>query len=105
MPLSRRYSPEHPPQESCLFGMDFSYILPVGVSISGGQLDIFQNVVPPVAADADWTKGPMQNRGRVIYCNLTGGVEGKDYQLRWEVWDTAGNTWQRTGLVLCAQTS
>ena len=85
--------------------MDFSRILPPGVTITGGQLDIFKNVAPPVAADTDWTKGPMASRGRVVYCNLTGGIEGTDYQLRWEIWDSSGNTFQRTALVLCAQTS
>lgn len=105
MPLSRRYTPEHPPLDSCLFGMDFSFILPPGVSISGGQLDIFTNTADPVPADGDWTKGPISNRGRTIYCNLTGGVEGVDYQLRWQIWDTSGNEFNRTALVLCAQTS
>ena len=105
MPLSRRYSPEHPPLESCVFGIDFSAILPVGISIAGGQLDIFKNVTPYAAADSDWTKGPIYNVGRVLCCNLTGGVEGTDYQLRWQMSDTAGNVWYRTGLVLCAQTS
>lgn len=105
MPLSRRYSPEKPPLEDTLFGMDFSFILPPGVGISGGQLDIFTNTQPPVAADADFTKGAISNRGRALYCMLGGGRDGIDYQLRWEMWDTAGNTWQRTGLVLCAQTS
>ena len=105
MPLSRRYSPEHPPQDSCLYGMDFSAILPPGVTITGGQLDIFRNLQPPVAADADFTKGAVFNLDRAIYCTLSGGVEGNDYQLRWEIWDSGGNRWQRTAMVLCAQTS
>jgi hypothetical protein len=105
MPLSRRYTPEHPPQDNVLYGMDFSFILPPGVGISGGQLDIFWNIQPPVAADADWTKGEIFALGRALYCQLGGGTEGKDYQLRWEAWDSEGNTWQRTALVLCAQTS
>ena len=105
MPLSRRYTPEKPPQEDTLFGMDFAPILPPGVGITGGQLDIFHNVVPPVAADADFVKGPIASREKALYCRLSGGIEGKDYHLRWEMWDSAGNTWQRTGLILCAQTS
>ena len=105
MPLTRRYTPEHPPGESCLFGLDYSFVIPPGVGISEGSLSIFTNVVPPVAADADWTKGAVTIRGRAVYAQLSGGVEGKDYQLRWSCTDTAGNVWPRTTLVLCAQTS
>jgi hypothetical protein len=85
--------------------MNFEFILPPGTTITGGQLDIFRNIQPPVAADGDWTKGAVFSVDRAIYCMLGGGVEGNDYQLRWEVWDSQGNTWQRTGLILCAQTS
>jgi hypothetical protein len=105
MPISRRYSPEHPPGESCNFGLDYSFIVPPGVGISSGSLSIFTNTVPPVAADTDWVKGVVTVRGRAIYANLSGGIEGKDYQLRWTAVDTEGNSFPRTTLVLCAQTS
>jgi hypothetical protein len=105
MPLSRRYTPEHPPGESCLFGMDFSFVLPPGIGIAGGNLDIMTNTNPPTPAKTDWVIGTVQSRGRALYCQLSGGVEGTDYQLRWTAQDTQGNLWPRVGLVLCAQTS
>jgi hypothetical protein len=105
MPLSRRYTPEHPPGESCLFGMDYSFVLPPGVGIASGTLDIQRNTNPPVEAVNDWSMGQILNRGRALYCRLQGGVEGVDYQLRWTAYDTQGNTWPRTALILCAQTS
>ena len=105
MALSRRYTPEHPPGESCLFGLDYSFVIPPGVGIASGALSIFTNTAPPVAADTDWTKGTVTVQGRTVYAQLSGGVEGKDYQLRWSATDTAGNVFPRTTLVLCAQTS
>jgi hypothetical protein len=44
-------------------------------------------------------------RGRALYAMLAGGVAGTDYQLKWTALDTAGRTWPRTALVLCADTS
>jgi hypothetical protein len=105
MPLSRRYTPEHPPGESCPFGLDFSFLIPPGIGIASGALSIFTNTVPIASADADWTVGPVTVQGRTLYAVLTGGVEGKDYQLRWTATDTQGNVWPRTTLVLCAETS
>ena len=105
MPLSRRYTPEHPPGESCLYGLDYSYVIPPGVGISSGTVTIMSNTVPPADATADWTIGTVNVRGRAIYARLSGGVEGKDYQIRWTAVDTDGNTWPRTCLQLCAQTS
>ena len=105
MPLSRRYSPEHPAAESATFGMDFSFLLPPGIGIASAALDIFTNAVPPALADSDWNKGAVTVLGRTVYAQLTGGVEGKDYQLRWLARDTLGNSWRRTALILCAQTS
>lgn len=105
MPLSRRYSPEHPPGESCSFGLDYSFILPVGVGLEDGQLAILTNTAAPADASADWTIGAVQVRGRALYAMLSGGVAGTDYQLKWTARDTAGNTWPRTTLVLCADTS
>ncbi|HEY4808583.1 MAG TPA: hypothetical protein VIH81_12690 [Roseiarcus sp.] len=105
MPLSRRYNPEHPPGESCSFGLDLSFIIPNGVSIESGTLAILTNTATPTDASSDWTIGPVSVRGRAIYANLSGGVAGTDYQLKWTALDTAGNTWPRTTLVLCADTS
>jgi hypothetical protein len=105
MPLSRRYTPEHPPGESCSFGFDFAPIVPPGVGLSAGALTIWNNISPPTQNTTDWTIGAVSVSGRALYASLTGGVEGKDYQLRWVATDTDGNIWPRVGLVLCAQTS
>jgi hypothetical protein len=105
MPLSRRYTPEHPPGEQCNFGLDYSFILPVGVALASGTLAILTNTAAPVDASADWTIGAVMVRGRALYAMLTGGVAGTDYQLKFTAVDTAGRTWPRTALVLCADTS
>lgn len=105
MPLSRRYTPEKPPEETCSFGLDFSAVIPPGVGISTGSLAIFSNTAAPAPADGDFTVGEVMVRGRAIYAILSGGVSGKDYQLRWTATDSEGNVWPRTALVLCAETS
>ena len=105
MAITRRYRPEHPPTETCSFGLDYSFIIPVGVGIEQGTLSIFTNTATPEPADSDWTKGAVSVRGRAIYAILSGGVPGTDYQLIWTAIDTAGNTWPRTTLCLCANTS
>ena len=105
MALSRRYTPEKPPEEVCNFGMDFSFIVPPGIGLLSGELSIWTNEVAPVPADADWVVGDVMVLDRALYCNLGGGVEGVDYQLRWKATDTSGNVWPRVALVLCAQTS
>jgi hypothetical protein len=105
MPLSRRFTPEHPPGENCAFGLDFSFVIPPGVGLQSGSLDILTNTAAPTDASADWTIGPVMVRERAIYANLSGGVAGTDYQLKFTAVDTAGNKWPRTALVLCADTS
>jgi hypothetical protein len=105
MPLSRRFTPEHPPGEECSFGVDFSFIVPPGVGLAAGSLQILTNSAVPVDASADWTIGPVNVRGRALYAMLSGGVAGTDYQLKFTAVDTAGKTWPRTALVLCAETS
>lgn len=105
MPLSRRYTPEHAPGDSCSFGIDFSFVIPVGVGVANGAVAVFTNTADPADASADWQIGPVEVRGRAIYANLAGGIEGRDYQIRWTARDTQGNVWNRTTMVLCAQTS
>jgi hypothetical protein len=105
MPVTRRYYPEHPPGESCLFGLDFSAIIPVGVGVKSGTLSIATNVGNSQPADGDWEIGPVLVRGRSIYANLTGGVLGIDYMLQWVATDTNGDVWPRVALILCAYTS
>ena len=104
MPLSRRYSPEHPPGESCSIGMDFSFLIPAGVGVNSGSLAVFTNVASPQPS-SDFSIGAVNVHGRTIYASVSGGVEGKDYQFRWTAFDTRGNSWPRTALLLCAQTS
>lgn len=96
MPLSRRYTPEHPPGEVCSFGLDYSFVIPVGVAIASGDLDI---------TPAGMTVGPIEVRGRAIYATVSGGVSGVDYQFKFTAVDSAGNVWPRTVLCLCADTS
>ena len=105
MPLSRRYSPEHPPGEQCRFGIDMSPVIPPGATIDRAYLRIFTNVFEPVDVSDAWTVSDMRIDGRIAHAQLIGGVEGVDYQLRWIVVDSDGNILPRTVLLLCAQTS
>jgi hypothetical protein len=85
--------------------MDFSPILAPGAGVSRGTLEIFTNTASPVPADQDWQVGEVVVYGRALYAVLGGGSPGIDYQLQWTAYDTDGNQWPRTGLVLCAPTS
>lgn len=104
MPLSRRYSPEWAPGESSVIGLDYSFLIPPGDGITGGTLSVWTNKASPQPSN-DFVVGPVGVLGRTIYANLSGGVEGTDYQLRWAASDTRGQYWPRTTLLLCAQTS
>jgi len=105
VPLSRRYTPEFPPGEASVIGLDYSFVIPIGVGIETASLDVFTNTANPLPADDDFDLGEVTVRGRVVYCSISGGVEGRDYQLRWTATDTDGNVWPRTAMLLCAQTS
>ena len=105
MPLSRRYNPEHPPGETCSFGLDYSFVVPPGLGLVSGSILIFTNSASPVNAEADWTIGPVTVRGRALYCQLSGGIGGQDYQIHFTATDSAGNIWPRTVLILCGATS
>jgi hypothetical protein len=102
---AKRYHPDHPSTETCYFGLDFSFVVPYGVGVVSGVLNIFTNAATPVPADGDWTKQPAVVQGRAIYALLSGGVTGTDYQLRFTATDSMGGVWPRTALVLCAETS
>lgn len=104
MALTVRYQPSHPPGDDISFGLDFSMIIPMGVGIATAALEILTNTNPP-QAQSDWTQGTVAIGGRQVYAQCSGGIEGTDYQFRWTATDTLGNTWNRTALVLCAQTS
>lgn len=105
MPLSRRYTPEHPPSEACYFGLDYSFLIPPGVGIQSASVEILTNTPSNVRGSNDWVIGPVQIEGRTIFAKLSGGIEGTDYQIRWTAVDTQGNVWPRTVLILCAYTS
>jgi hypothetical protein len=85
--------------------MDFSFVLPKGVGITQGSVQLWTNTPGDVQPATDISAGPVSIRGRAVYAQVTGGSEGTDYQLRWTVSDTQGNVFERTGVVLCAQTS
>jgi hypothetical protein len=105
MSLSRRYHPEHPSGETCPFGLDFSAVIPPGVGIVSGTLQIYTNTQPPVLNTTDWTIGPVTVQDRTLYATLSGGISGTDYQFRWAATDTDGNVWPRFALILCGPTS
>ena len=106
MPLSRRYTPEIVPGESCQIGMDFSFVIPPGVAIESGTLAIFTNTASPTAS-SDLTIGKVTVSGRTLYAPITAtdAALGNDYQLRWQATDSQENVWPRTALLLCAQSS
>lgn len=103
MSLSRRYH-ACPPGESARIGIDFSALLPPGVTLSSAALTVFCNT-NPVQPAPEWTVGVPEFLGRMAWCQVSGGMEGTDYQFRWSVSDNNGNTWQRVALMLSAQTS
>ena len=105
MSLTRRYQPPHPPDETCVFALDFGALIPRGANITRASLDIFTNTNPPQEASADWTQDAVAWEGRSVYCGLSGGTAGVDYRLVWTAVDSLGNTWPRTTLVLCSDTS
>lgn len=107
MPLSRRYTPEWAPGEAGTIGMDYSYVVPPGVPIVLASLSFWTNTASPIDVSGDFviSAAGVQIEGRVVFCLLRGGSEGRDYQVRWNAFDNIGNAWPRTALMLCAQTS
>lgn len=102
--VSRRYSPSWPQGDNGPVGIDMSPVIPTGAGITSATLSILTNTAPP-ASSTDFTVASPVIEDRAVYATLGGGVVGRDYQLRWSVIDTLGNQWQRTGLLLCAQTT
>lgn len=108
MPLSRRYTPEMAPNEKQVFGMDYSYVIPPGVGIESGTLEIFTNVAVPAEVPlSEIAVSDVAVQGRVVYATveILTDLAGTDLQLVWTAVDTQGNIWQRTALLLCAPTS
>ena len=104
MSINNRYEQPHPAQQVCEYGLDFSTILPPGITIASGRLAQFTNQVPPQPT-SDFTVSPVTATGRRLYAQLAGGVAGTDYQLTWIATDSENNVWPRTVLLLCASTS
>jgi len=104
MALTGRYIPAHPPGESCVFALDYSFILPPGLGITSASLTFFTNT-NPANATSDLTASAVTTKGRQVWATVSGGVEGTDYQFRWSATDSVGNVWPRTVLVQCAQTT
>jgi hypothetical protein len=104
MALSQRYSPSWPPGEAAWIGLDFADVLPPGVVLISASLTLLINR-NPVAPQSDFTQGPVTLDGRQAWCEIAGGAEGVDYQARWTVTDNRDHTWNRTALLLCAETS
>lgn len=113
MPITRRYTPELAPAESCLIGMNFDAVIPPGVGIDHGALMIFTNTVPrqpvhtPQADTGLFVVGDVQVQERTLYARITVSdlAEGQDFQFWWTAADTDGNFWPRSAMALCAATS
>lgn len=103
MAVTRRYA-SWPPGEVAQLGMDFSDVLPIGTAIQTASLLILVNQSPTLP-QTDFTQGAATIQGRQAWVPLQGGNAGTDYQCRWTVTDNLGNTWQRTALLLCAESS
>lgn len=104
MSINNRYEQPHPAQQVAVYGLDFSTILPPGITIADGRLAMQTNQVPPLPTN-DFTLGPIAATGRRLYAQLAGGIAGTDYQVVWTAFDSLGNQWIRTVLLLCAATS
>jgi hypothetical protein len=104
MSIATRYLPPKPQGESSVFIADFANLIPNGAAIQSASILIQTNQSIPQAQDS-WTTGPISHAGRRCWATLGGGTDGTDYQIQWTVTDTVGNTWPRTFLVLCAETS
>lgn len=104
MSVSRRYQPSMPSGDAAMIGIDASDVLPLGVAITTASLTILTNTSPALPT-TDFTQGEVLLLGRQAWCQLAGGAPGTDYQCRWILNDSQGHTWQRTALLLCAETS
>jgi hypothetical protein len=98
--MSRRYSPPWPPGDEGVVGIALDFVLP-----AIGGLPISAELTIDPLGDFLILTNPLTIAGRSVYATISGGVSGRDYQLRWTVTDGDGNIYQRTGLLLCAPTS
>ena len=104
MALNDRYMPPLGQGEVCTLGLDLSAILPPGIGIASASVSAVTNT-NPVAAAPNVSFGAVGFRGRRCWATVAGQAEGVDLQIRWVATDSQGNTWPRTILALCAETS
>lgn len=104
MSLANRYTPSHPAGSTATYGFDYSPILEPGSTIASASLAVEYNTAPP-APQGDFTVAALLIAGRRLYAALSGGTAGRDYRVTWVATDDAGNSWPRTVLLRCAQTS
>lgn len=104
MPLTRRYEPPHRTGPRA-YGMDYSSVIPWGMTITSAALTIWSNTQPPLDASADFSTPTIYTRGRQAFAIINGGVVGKDYLLQWSVNDNRGGVWDRAATLLCSYTS
>ena len=105
MALTRRYEPPHVATgDPVTYGMDFSTVVPVGMTLAKGSANFSTNTQPPVHS-TDFTIGQVYLRARAVFATVTGGVIGTDYVLTFEVTDDRGGVWARAALLLCSVTS
>lgn len=104
MAVSQRYQPSHPAGQSRVYGLDMSMVLPPGLGVTTPAIIIQTNTTPPGIGSGITASGGGY-AGRRLWITLTGGVQGTDYIITWTFQDTAGNTWVRSILLLCAPTS
>lgn len=104
--LTRRYIPSLAANEKSVFGIDYSDVIPLGVGIAAGTLDVFTNTVPPQDTTL-LTMTAVTVRQRALYATITAkpGADGADFRLLWQATDTLGNIWPRTVLCLCSATA
>jgi hypothetical protein len=99
-----RYHPPHVPGTVCDYAFDYSAVIPPGTGLTSGTLAVYTNT-SPAQPTSDFDLGAVSPHGRRLYCQLSGGIAGNDYQLRWTAADNLGNSWARTTLLLVAQAS
>lgn len=95
------------PNESILFGFDFSRWLPSGVTLSSVTSVTASPTGPTIASAAVNAatfvngKGGTVAIGKGAQCRVSGCTSGTDYVLTAKVVDSASNTWEGVGTLMC----
>ena len=74
------------------------------MALASATVTVVLNLDPVQATQAFGISDPEID-GRRCFATLDGGSQGVDYQIRWTAADTSGQTWNRTVLLQCAETS